>query len=183
MLKYLFFCFVGLLFLSTAQAQSLSVAAISASGGYFVASSGISLSTTVAEMTLPQTYKAAINNATYYLTQGFQQPYNVENTGINEFTDNNGAPFIYPNPSTGIIHVALYYTAAGTVSIVAHDILGRTAAVQKEVAYTTGLQTQDQTLQWSNLASGVYFITVSYESAVTHQLTIQTHKLTIVKSN
>ena len=65
---------------------------ISSSGGFYSAG-GNSLSVTVAEMTMVQSFIQPTN----MLTQGFQQPEHLT-IGIAENEDLQGEVLIYPNP-------------------------------------------------------------------------------------
>ncbi|MGD0710407.1 MAG: hypothetical protein ABR968_04440 [Bacteroidales bacterium] len=81
----------------TARSQTLSPTVISSSGGFYNNSSGM-LSTTVAEMTMVQTFQSGSN----FLTQGFQQPEDYT-VGIVETPVVSGDILIYPNPTVTII--------------------------------------------------------------------------------
>jgi hypothetical protein len=89
---------VMLLCIST-YAQSLSPTAISSSGGYYSAG-GNSLSYTVAEMTMVQTFIQPAN----MLTQGFQQPEQLT-TGVSETEAVQGDIVVYPNPNSGQFNI------------------------------------------------------------------------------
>jgi len=83
-------------FLSLAgYSQTLSPSVISSSGGYF-SSASASLSFTVAEMTMVQTFTTSGN----ILTQGFQQPEDYS-VGIAESDIAANDLIIYPNPTNG----------------------------------------------------------------------------------
>ena len=83
------------------HAQSLSPTVVSSSGGFYANSAG-QLSFTVGEMTMVTTFFQTNN----ILTQGFQQPFDF-GTAIPEPTKDGFAFGVFPNPSTGNIHLVL----------------------------------------------------------------------------
>jgi len=88
----LLWTFVMLLSISI-NAQSLSPRVISSAGGFFAGGSA-TLSVTVAEMTMVQTFVQPAN----ILTQGFQQPEQFT-TAIEENDNIAGEVSIFPNPT------------------------------------------------------------------------------------
>jgi hypothetical protein len=75
------------------KAQTLSPISIFSSGGYYSAGDN-SLSVTVAEMTMVQSFI----QPTIMLTQGFQQPEQLT-TGLAENEVMQGEVVVFPNPS------------------------------------------------------------------------------------
>ncbi|MBN2484894.1 MAG: T9SS type A sorting domain-containing protein [Bacteroidales bacterium] len=97
-MKQLFFsCCLALLFSYAARAQNLEVHA--PAGGYEVTAGNGSLSWTLGEV-VTETHKPS--NAT--LTQGFQQS-GLSITVENNFTEMYIEVTVYPNPTTGILHL------------------------------------------------------------------------------
>jgi len=78
----------------------LSPVAISSGGGFYSAG-GNSLSFTVAEMTMVQTFIQPSN----MLTQGFQQPEQLT-TAIAEIEKADGDVVVYPNPTNGQFNIS-----------------------------------------------------------------------------
>ncbi len=181
-MKSLFLVISAFTICSSVWGQSISNSVISSSGAYLIAANGSSLSETVAEMTMTATFKSTISGNDYYLTQGFQQTYTAENTGINAVTDLNAAAIISPNPSTGDVVVRLNYSQGGTIQINAFDILGRSTPVLNNYVYTGANTTETTALHLANLAAGVYFIQVAFTPNGATKPEIAAYKLTIVKS-
>lgn len=130
MIKTIFICVLGLMTVCIVQAQSLSPTVIASTGGYFSNGSG-SLSSTVAEMTMIETFHAT----TSILTQGFQQPADIE-TSIDETTLADVS--IYPNPTNGQFSLTVNAPASGSASVSVYDLLGQTIQSQ-ELAISSGL--------------------------------------------
>ncbi|HNZ43328.1 MAG TPA: T9SS type A sorting domain-containing protein [Bacteroidales bacterium] len=99
-------------------AQSLTPFVISSSGGYFSSATG-SLSSTVAEMTMVQTFMSTGN----YLTQGFQQPEEWY-TSVNE-EQAPGNFIVSPNPNAGSFDFIVHSSAEGSAGICIYDLLGQ----------------------------------------------------------
>src|SRR5437899_12474793 len=94
------------------NAQSLSPTVIASTGGFSSNANG-SLSYTVGEMTMVQTFSANGN----ILTQGFQQP-NENVTGLLDITkDDFGSFVVYPNPAVDNVFFGFQLPEAGKVQI------------------------------------------------------------------
>lgn len=111
--------FLGAFWVGQSNAQSLTPTAISSSGGYYSNAAG-SLSATVAEMTMVQTFASAEN----FLTQGFQQPgdWYASVDEDNLISDNLT---ISPNPSDGNFAISVETSESGTCSINVYDLFGQ----------------------------------------------------------
>src|SRR5882757_1716137 len=98
------------------NAQMLTPTVIASTGGF--SSSGTnSLSYTVGEMTMVQTFSANGN----ILTQGFQQP-NDNVTGLIDLTqDEFGSFVVYPNPAVDNMWFGFQLPEAGKVQITLYD--------------------------------------------------------------
>lgn len=175
---YILICAVATAF--AANSQSLSPTVIAASGAYVVNSSAnVSLSYTVGEMTMVQTFSANGN----ILTQGFQQPYDtgrataVIDLSMGEF----GSYVIYPNPAIDYTYYGFSLPESGNVNLYIFNTLGqRVADIYNNANYTANDKIFQQT-NTSTLAAGMYFVTLDFVSAVdgkTHQFT---QKLQIVR--
>jgi hypothetical protein len=114
----LLWTFVMLLCIST-YAQSLSPTVISSAGGFYSAG-GNSLSFTVAEMTMVQTFTQSTN----ILTQGFQQPEQLT-TSIAETDVAQGEVMVYPNPSSGQFNISFNALNEGNYQVRIYNMVGQ----------------------------------------------------------
>ncbi|MEM8598541.1 MAG: T9SS type A sorting domain-containing protein [Bacteroidota bacterium] len=73
----------------------------------------------------------------------------------------------YPNPSRGTISVPFSLTEAGAVRLALHDALGRQVAVLHDAPIAAGSYVMAAPL--SDLAAGVYVVTLTTEDATTHR--------------
>lgn len=89
------------------------------------------------------------------ITNTFQTQF-VSALGINEFEDGNFV--FYPNPTSDIVTVSLSNTENSIASIVVYDVLGKTILTQKATNVAT------QTIDLSNVTTGMYFIEVTTDS-------------------
>lgn len=120
--KYVLLFVMGLFVGGLTQAQSLSPTVIASSGGYFINGAG-SLSATVAEMTMIETFHAAGS----ILTQGFQQP----EDGTAAFDELAQADVsIFPNPTNGQFSLTINAAANGSATVRIYDLLGQTVKEQ-----------------------------------------------------
>jgi hypothetical protein len=136
-----------------ARAQSVSPFVIASSGGYF-SNATFSLSSTFGEMTMVETFSDGNN----FLTQGFQQPFNLT-TGISNPIPDNCSFNIYPNPSDGNFMLTYHYASAGTASFRVFNMLGQevnmiTAKFDKGVNF--------QNFNLPSLSNGIYFLEANY---------------------
>jgi hypothetical protein len=135
------------------NAQSLSPRVIASSGAY--SSNGTnSLSYTVGEMTMVQTFSSGGS----ILTQGFQQP-NEGATAIKMVQANGSDLVIYPNPSADVLWFAFQSTFSGKLSITINNLLGQNIPLGFESAFDAGSVVNN--LNVSNLAAGTYFLTAT----------------------
>jgi hypothetical protein len=114
----LLWTFVMLLSISM-QAQTLSPVVISSSGGFYSAG-GNSLSVTVAEMTMVQSFIQPTN----MLTQGFQQPEPLT-TGVAETEALQGEVVVYPNPSNGRFNISYNALNEGSYQVKIYNMTGQ----------------------------------------------------------
>lgn len=136
------------------QAQTLSPVVISAGGGYTTSATG-SLSYTVAEMTMVETFVKGSS----ILTQGFQQP-ELLAVSIPEQEIAQSDILLYPNPTNG--QISLSYQSATTTqnSVKIYNILG--AVLLSETYYASkGLNTLAFDLSRYN--QGIYFLELTTE--------------------
>ena len=154
----------------TTRSQTLSPTVISSSGGFYTSGSAM-LSTTVAEMTMVQTFTSASN----ILTQGFQQPEDMT-TGIDEIPAVSDGILIYPNPTNG--NFILSFTSLDNVesSIRVFNLAGQ-VVLEKQFTTSTGLNTIN--FDFSAYSQGIYVL----ELALTNEKGEKTssyHKINLV---
>jgi hypothetical protein len=117
-----------------AHTQTLSPTVISSSGGFYTSANAM-LSTTVAEMTMVQTFTSGSN----ILTQGFQQPEEIT-TGIVEEPVVSGSILIYPNPNSGSFLVSFNNNDNAQTSIRIYNLAGQ-VVMEKQETPSIGLNT------------------------------------------
>lgn len=115
------------------NAQMLTPTVISSTGGFSSNANG-SLSYTVGEMTMVQTFSANGN----ILTQGFQQP-NDNVTGLIDLTkDEFGSLVVYPNPAVDNMWFGFQLPEEGKVQIALYDVLGQKVSDLYNANYDNG---------------------------------------------
>ncbi|MCW5908756.1 MAG: T9SS type A sorting domain-containing protein [Chitinophagales bacterium] len=140
-----------------ASAQSLTPTVISSTGGFSSNANG-SLSYTVGEMTMVQTFSAGGN----ILTQGFQQP-NDLSVGMLDITrDEFGSFVVYPNPAVDNLWFGFQFPESGRVTVSIFDILGQKVADIYSGNYDNGKVVE--TMNVSNYSAGVYVMSLSFTS-------------------
>ncbi len=138
-------------------AQSMSPSVIASTGG-FSSNANYSMSYTVAEMTMVQTFSAGAN----ILTQGFQQP-NDQILGLIDFTkDEFGSFVVYPNPVVDNLRFGFEFPETGKVSVLVYDVLGQKLEPTYFTEYINGKSTGG--FDVSALASGSYYASLTFES-------------------
>ncbi|HNX08053.1 MAG TPA: T9SS type A sorting domain-containing protein [Bacteroidales bacterium] len=151
--KIILFFVIGVLAGSTIFAQSLTPVVISSSGGYYSTAAG-SLSATVAEMTMVQTFSSMGN----FLTQGFQQPEEWY-TSVNEEQQTDEGISIYPNPSDGKFSLTVNSKENGLARIQLYDVLGQ-KTFSRQMDISAGLNTEN--IDISRYSMGMYFLEYLY---------------------
>ena len=125
----LLWTFVMLLSISM-NAQTLSPWVISSSGGFYPSLGGsASLSFTVAEMTMVQTFTQPSN----ILTQGFQQPEQLT-TSVFESNEAEIDVMIYPNPTNGLFSITFKSDAEEDYQITIYNLVGQRVYSQSHAA-------------------------------------------------
>jgi hypothetical protein len=147
--KIVLFLFLGIVGMGHSIAQSLTPTVISSSGGYFSNTSG-SLSSTVAEMTMVQTFTSTGN----FLTQGFQQPEDWF-TSVNEEQLADGTISIYPNPSYGKFNITVNSLENGFAQIDLYDFMGQTT-FSTQIDIRPGYNAEK--IDIGVYANGIYFL-------------------------
>jgi hypothetical protein len=136
----------------TAKSQTLSPTVIASSGGFYTSANAM-LSTTVAEMTMVQTFTSTGN----ILTQGFQQPEETT-VGIVEEPVVKGDILMYPNPTSGSF--VLSYTNIGNSEAVIriYNLAGQ-VVLEKQEMPSSGLNTVNFDI--SSFSQGMYILELS----------------------
>lgn len=144
--------FITLACAGKAQAQSLTPSVL-ASGGRFATGGGYSLSETVGEMTMVQTFTAGSS----ILTQGFQQPADA-NVGLPVVQLAGYGAEIFPNPAVGLLNFDFVAADQVDATINMLDVLGQ--VLTTEQAYIGAGKHRVQ-LDLSNHPQGIYFAEVT----------------------
>ena len=171
---YLFVTMLLAAFVSQAQPM-LTPTVISSTGGFSSNAAG-SLSYTVGEMTMVQTFSASNN----ILTQGFQQP--TDNTvGLLDMTqDEFGSFVVYPNPAVDQTSFGFQLPEAGKVSVVLYNELGQKISD----VFNTNYDASGKTVQQLNVAlyaSGMYFLTLNFVSSKDGKEHIMSKKFQVIR--
>jgi len=139
-----------------AVSQTLTPTVVASSGGYSTASNG-SLSFTVGEMTMVQTFSSANN----FLTQGFQQPEDLF-VSIPELPVATGGLVVFPNPTSG----------AFSLQFTGDEVTGKVISIYNSVGQLVKQQTVQQVIgankfdfDFSAFAQGFYVIKLNLRNA------------------
>jgi hypothetical protein len=144
----LLWTFVMLLSISM-HAQTLSPVVISSSGGFYSAG-GNSLSVTVAEMTMVQSFIQPTN----MLTQGFQQPEQLT-TGVAETEAQQGEVVVYPNPSNGRFNINYNALNDGSYQVNIYNMVGQVVYAQ---SYDATFGSNTIQLEMGQFGQGIYML-------------------------
>ena len=173
-MKKLYFVFAIAVSSLGLNAQSLTPQVIASTGGFSSNANG-SLSYTVGEMTMVQTFSANNN----ILTQGFQQP-NDNVLGLLDVTqDDFGSFVVYPNPAVDQTTYGFEMPEAGRVSIALYDVLGQKVSDLYSANYDAGKVTAQANV--NEYASGVYFVTMTFVSSRDAKTHVTTKKLQVIR--
>jgi hypothetical protein len=171
--RLLLTCFT-LLGYSAIYAQTLSPTVIASTGAYATNANG-SLSYTVGEMTMVQTFSAG--NST--LTQGFQQP-NDKVTGLlNVAESDEGSFIVYPNPAVDNLWYGYQFAQSGTITIDLYNALSQKLSTVFEGNYTGGKIVEQ--LNTSSLAAGTYFLNLHLTGANDGNAQLTTKKFLVIR--
>lgn len=129
------------------SAQTLSPTVLSTSGAYYTSANN-SLSVTIGEMTMVETFSAS----SIILTQGFQQPEDF-NVGIITVAEPDWNITAFPNPTLDYVTVQLDGNNASNVSLSLYDIAGKLITDFGALQNPAGTM-----LNISNLAAGAYVL-------------------------
>ena len=155
------------------NAQMLTPTVISSTGGYSFNANN-SLSYTVGEMTMVQTFSANGN----ILTQGFQQP-NDNVTGLIDLTqDEFGSFVVYPNPAVDNLWFGFQLPEAGKVQVTLYDVLGQKISDVYHTSYDNGKIVEQ--LNVTAYAAGVYMLTMNFVSDKDGKVHVSTKKFQVI---
>lgn len=156
-MKKIYFLLIAVTAALFSNAQMLTPTVIASTGGFSSNANG-SLSYTVGEMTMVQTFSANGN----ILTQGFQQP-NDNVTGLIDLTkDEFGSFVVYPNPAVDNLWYGFQFPEEGKLQVVLFDAIGQKVSDVYSATYDNGKTVQQ--LNVSTYAAGVYLLTVNFVS-------------------
>ncbi len=152
MTKKLLMLFIALGCCSVLRAQpELTKTAVASGGGNF-ANGGLSLSSTVAELTMVTTFNAGTSD----LFQGFQNSARlIEWVNVNPVAHNELTVLLYPNPASAFLNLEMADRENGKLMIALNDMLGRTL----RFVAVSEMQSKVQ-LDVSDLPSGMYSLSV-----------------------
>lgn len=140
--------------LSVAQTTSPSVVA---TAGWYASAGSVSLSQTVGEIALVQTF----SQGTITLTQGFQQPEEIT-TGILDFKSAGATMNLFPNPVNDRFQLQFSFEQEGQLQYQVYDLLGHEMTELMQESYTSG--TPQVTLSATPWPSGIYVVKAVFES-------------------
>ena len=140
------------------HAQMLTPTVISTTGAFASNANG-SLSYTVGEMTMVETFSAGGN----ILTQGFQQPTPKAVTGLLDMTqDAFGSMVVYPNPAVDNVWFGIVLPENGKVTVTLYNDIGQKVTDVYNANYSGGKVIEKVNI--SAYAAGVYFLTMTFTS-------------------
>ena len=155
------------------SAQMLTPTVISSTGGFSSNANG-SLSYTVGEMTMVQTFSANGN----ILTQGFQQPNDNVTFLIDLTKDEFGSLVVYPNPAVDNMWFGFQLPEEGIVQIALYDVLGQKVSDLYNANYDNGKIVEQVNV--SMYAAGVYMLTMNFVSAKDGKTHISSKKFQVI---
>ncbi|MBL0311076.1 MAG: T9SS type A sorting domain-containing protein [Bacteroidetes bacterium] len=158
------------------NAQMLTPTVIASAGGFATGSgsNNFTLSYTVGEMTMVETFNA--NGI--WLTQGFQQP-NDQVTGLLDLVgDGFGSFVVYPNPAVDNVWYGFELPEAGRVSIAMYNAIGQNIGQLYQSNYDNGKIVQQTNV--STLAAGLYMLTMNFTSNRDNKEHVITKKFQVI---
>jgi hypothetical protein len=166
-MKHLCLSSMFLLLAVSIHAQEISASVLAAGGGFGSNSSGM-LSYTVGEMTAVATFVSPAA----FLTQGFQQPWDLK-TQVIDVSGSALSVGVYPNPNNGTFTVQTVTGERIPLSMHLHSLLGT------EVHTTDFLQDTEEHLEHisvTHLPAGMYILSVR-----DHQQVLSLAKIQIIR--
>jgi hypothetical protein len=155
------------------NAQMLTPTVIASTGGFTSNANG-SLSYTVGEMTMVQTFTANGN----ILTQGFQQPEDMTTGLLDLVQDEFGSFVVYPNPAVDNMSFGFQLPEAGKVQITLYDVLGQKISDVYHTSYDNGKIVQQ--LNVSAYSAGMYMLSMSFVSDKDGKVHVSSKKFQVI---
>jgi hypothetical protein len=159
-----------LLFSIYLGAQTLSPVVISASGGFYQAG-GVTLSSTIAEMTMVDTYITSSS----IVTQGFQQP-EILTTLISEDSSPKANITVYPNPTNGNCFINFTTSETTSCSVKITSMVGQVILDQ---LYIAGMGENILKVDLSLQSSGIYFLEIRGAKSFENRL-VNIYKINLI---
>ena len=139
------------LFPFIAWGQSLSPTVIATAGDYFD-NGNVSISFTVGEVAV-----TTLEAGDVILTQGFQQPFELDVTAVND-QEISWSVKTYPNPVKDQLHIKFTLEKTDDFTVVVMDLTGKKVLIKKYNQVNTG---EVKDLSFENYAPGIYLISVT----------------------
>ena len=168
-----YFIVVFALFLVKEANSQVIAPTVVSTGGDFYENSVASLSYTIGEMTMVETFQ----NGTAVLTQGFQQPTYIDIL-VPEIDNFKLSIVVYPNPSDGNVNLLLNSDKNLTVNVLLYDNVGR-AILSEEVKHNGGMNAYP--LDWQMLSDGLYHLELVVTDSHQEIIYRLTNKINIIK--
>ncbi len=134
-----------------AGGQSLSPTVVASAGGYFD-NGTVSLSFTVGEVAV-----TTLTGGDMILTQGFQQPFELDVTGVKD-QEINWSVKTYPNPVKTQLHVKFTLEKPDEFNVEVMDLTGKKVLIKKFGQVQPG---EVREINFQDLAPGIYLISVT----------------------
>lgn len=171
-LKYISLSLIGLSSLNS-EGQSLTPLVIASSGNFYSNTHG-SLSFTVGELAMVETFSAN----SYILTQGFQQPISNLVTAIIV----PGLPDlhlkVFPNPGNGSVYLSVDVPYAVHISGSLYDGSGKEVFQLNDFRFTGS---QRQLYNWRNHPNGIYLLKLVIRKVAGNKMEMITQKIIITR--
>ena len=135
-----------------AQGQSLSPTVVATAGGYFD-NGTVSLSFTVGEIAI-----TTLTGGDLILTQGFQQPFELDVTGVDDNHPVNWSVKTYPNPVQDHLNIRFSIRNPQDFTVVIMDITGEKVLVKEYMRVQPG---EVKEVDMQNYHAGIYMILVT----------------------
>ncbi len=143
---------ISLFIMGTLSAQTLTYSVNAVSGAYFVDSKGYSLSSTIGEMAMVESFQNSIGGQNYWLTQGFQQADPAEFNAVADITSSDWN--VFPNPNAGTFYLQTPTDVNEVREVIMINALGQ--LITPTFTNANGLIQ----IRTKSLAAGVYFLQV-----------------------